>query len=191
MLDSVDCSNYIRYIYKCFGLSLARNTTWQCAMPVRKYDVSSATVKEKEALLDTLPAGTVLYFKGHEMLYLGKADGSYYVISALGTVKDFDSDVILNVRSIVVNTLNIVRPNGKTWLQSLDTMLIPYLSPEIPGAGKTSASNTAGRISRTAYPSRPPGSSTAASPCRSWRTALRTIIPAFGCGIISPESTLR
>ena len=49
MLDSVDCSNYIRDIYKCFGLSLARNTTWQSAMPVYKYDVASSTDEEKKA----------------------------------------------------------------------------------------------------------------------------------------------
>ena len=130
MLDSVDCSNYIRDIYKCFGLSLARNTAWQSAMPVKKADVSSATDEEKEAILDELPAGAVLYFNGHEMMYLGEEDGHYYVISALGTIKDPDSDNILNVRSIVINTLDTVRPNGNTWLTSLDTMLVPYLPPE-------------------------------------------------------------
>ena len=130
MLDSVDCSNYIRDIYKCFGLSLARNTTWQSAMPVFKYDVASSTDLEKKELLKTLPAGTVLYFNGHEMLYLGESDGRFYVISALGSIKDFESDDILNVRSIVVNALDIVRPNGNTWLKSLDTMLVPYLTPD-------------------------------------------------------------
>ena len=142
MLDSVDCSNYIRDIYQCFGLSLARNTTWQSAMPVCRYDVSSASDQEKEALLDTLPAGTVLYFNGHEMMYLGKAEGRYYVISALGTVKDFESDAILNVRSIVVNALDIVRPNGNTWLKSLDTMLIPYLPPEETEAAPAETAET-------------------------------------------------
>ena len=134
MLDSVDCSNYIRDIYKCFGLSLARNTTWQSAMPVFKYDVSSSTDRQKEDLLRTLPAGTILYFNGHEMLYLGEAEGNFYVISALGSVKDFSSDDILNVRSIVVNALDLVRPNGNTWLKSIDTMLVPYLTPEAMAA---------------------------------------------------------
>lgn len=144
MLDSVDCSNYIRDIYKCFGLSLARNTTWQSAMPVFKYDVASASDQEKKALLDTLPAGTVLYFNGHEMLYLGSSDGHYYVISALGSIKDFSSENILNVRSIVVNELDIVRPNGNTWLQSVDTILVPYLTPEAMGAEE--AAESAGSV---------------------------------------------
>ena len=34
MLSSVDCSSYVRDVYKCFGLELPRNTTWQAAMPV-------------------------------------------------------------------------------------------------------------------------------------------------------------
>ena len=135
MLNSVDCSNYIRDIYKCFGLSLARNTTWQSEMPVFKYDVSEATDDEKRAILDSVPAGTVLYFNGHEMMYLGCVDGKYYVISALGSIKAFDSNQTVRVRSVVINDIDIVRPNGNTWLKSINMILIPYLPPyqeEVP-----------------------------------------------------------
>ncbi|MBQ7986621.1 MAG: SH3 domain-containing protein, partial [Clostridia bacterium] len=38
-LNSDDCSGYIRNIYKCFGLELARNTTLQSAMPMAKIDM--------------------------------------------------------------------------------------------------------------------------------------------------------
>ena len=126
MLNSADCSAYVRDIYKCFGLNLARNTTWQAAMPVYKVDVGSMDTDEKKAVLDTLPAGAALYFNGHTMIYLGKADDQYYVISAVSTVKDNDSDSRLRLRSVSINSLDIRRMNGKTWLESLNTMLVPY-----------------------------------------------------------------
>lgn len=126
MLDSVDCSAYVRDIYKCFGLNLARNTTWQSAMPVYKVDVGDMDTEEKKAVLDTLPAGAALYFNGHTMIYLGKSDGQYYVISSVSTVRDYDSDSRLRLRSVSINSLDIRRMNGRTWLDSLDTMLVPY-----------------------------------------------------------------
>ena len=130
MLNSADCSAYVRDIYRCFGLTLARNTSWQAAMPVYKVDVSAMDTAEKEAVLDSLPAGAALYFNGHTMIYLGKAGGRYYVISAVSTVKDYESDNSLRLRSVSINSLDTRRPNGKTWMESLHTMLVPYRAPE-------------------------------------------------------------
>ena len=130
MLNSADCSAYVRDIYRCFGLVLARNTTWQSAMPVYKVDVSAMDTAEKSALLDALPAGTVLYFSGHEMLYLGESGGQYYVISAVSAVKDYESENRLRLRSVTINSLDIQRMSGKTWLESLNLMLVPYIAPE-------------------------------------------------------------
>ena len=135
MLNSVDCSNFVRDVYRCFGLILPRNTTWQSMMPVLKYDVSEADEREKEAILDTLPPGAVLYFSGHEMIYLGKEGDRYYVISAVSSVKRFEEDSAdrLRVRSIVISSLDTQRLSGKTWLQSLNLMLLPCV-PEDTGA---------------------------------------------------------
>lgn len=127
MLNSVDCSNYIRDIYKCFGLSLARNTTWQAAMPVHKYDVSAADNDQKKSLLNLLPPGAILILNGHEMLYLGRSGDKYFVISAAGGVKDTTTGEYAKIRGVIINDLDQMRMNDKTWLESLETMLIPYL----------------------------------------------------------------
>lgn len=133
MLNSVDCSNFVRDVYRCFGLTLPRNTTTQSKMPVCKYDVSEADEREKEELLDMLPPGAVLYFSGHEMLYLGKANGAYYVISAVSSIRDLEQEdeAGLRVRSIVISSLDTQRVNGETWLEALNLMLLPYV-PEEP-----------------------------------------------------------
>lgn len=130
-LNSDDCSGYIRSIYKCFGLELARNTIWQTAMPMAKANMQYMCREEKTAFLNALPLGTILYFNGHEMLYLGKENGNYYVISSVSSVMQPENpSVRLRMRSVVINTLDIKRANGNSWLDDLTTALIPYQTEE-------------------------------------------------------------
>ena len=126
---SDDCSGYVRAIYKCFGLELARNTTWQSAMPMTKVDMNNMCREEREKFLDALPFGSILFFSGHEMMYLGKENGNYYVISSISSIMQPESaSTRQRVRSIVVNTLDIKRANGNTWRDSLTVALVPYWS---------------------------------------------------------------
>ncbi len=127
MLSSVDCSSYVRDVYKCFGLELPRNTTWQAAMPVEKYDIAEASDDEKKTLLDTLAPGAILFFKGHEMLYLGHKGDNYYVISSTSSMMYPGTDDKARVRSVIINTLDVKRANGNTWLSDLYEAAVPYV----------------------------------------------------------------
>ncbi len=140
MLSSVDCSSYVRDVYKCFGLELPRNTTWQAAMPVEKYDIAEADDDEKKALLDTLSPGTILFFKGHEMLYLGHDGDRYYVISATSSMMYPGTDDKARIRSVIINTLDVKRANGNTWLSDLYEAAVPYISD----AGEAETFDTTG-----------------------------------------------
>jgi hypothetical protein len=127
MLNSDDCSAYVRNIYKCFGLELARNTTWQTAMPMAKISFTNTCREERMKILDSLPLGSVLYFSGHEMMYLGKENGEYFVISAVGSIMNpYEAGVKQRIRSNIINSLDIKRANGLTWLDSLTTANVPY-----------------------------------------------------------------
>lgn len=137
MLESMDCSLYTRSIYRCCGLELPRNTTWQTAIPTGNYDVSKMSRSEKESLLDEMPAGTLLMFSGHIMMYIGKDGGKYYVISDLGTVYDEEGtaggDAVKSIYSVVINTLDVRRgsaaPDGsRTWLSHLIWFIRPWAS---------------------------------------------------------------
>ena len=131
MLAEPDCSLYIRNIYKCFGLEIPRNTTWQSAMPAMKKDFTGLVEKDRQAMLDALPAGSILFFKGHEMLYLGEADGLHYVISASGSIMAPGGNTKLRTRSVIINTLeDTFRLNGNSWLEDLHTAVVPYLPEE-------------------------------------------------------------
>ena len=52
MLNSQDCSGYIRDVYSCFGLDIPRNTTWQAAMPVQVTKLNELTNAEKTFRMD-------------------------------------------------------------------------------------------------------------------------------------------
>lgn len=127
MLSSDDCSGYVRDVYKCFGLELARNTTWQEAQPVLKYSFAGMSDEEREEAIRNLPLGSVLFFNGHEMIYLGANGDNLYVISSVSNVVIDGTRV--RVRSGAINTLNIHRASGKTWLQDLTSANVPYLMP--------------------------------------------------------------
>ena len=128
MLGVPDCSGYIRNIYKCFGLEIPRNTTWQSAMPAMKRDLTGLDIDQRQAVLDELPPGTILFFRGHEMMYLGEADGLHYVISATGSIMKPGGDTVMRIRSVIINTLEeTFRPNGNNWLEDLHTAVVPYL----------------------------------------------------------------
>ena len=128
-LLSDDCSGYIRNVYKCFGLELARNTTWQSAMPMANVNMTDMCREERLMVLDALPFGSILFFNGHEMLYLGKENGKYYVISATGNILEPKEGLNRQrIRSTIINTLDTRRANGVTWLDSLTVVNVPYWS---------------------------------------------------------------
>ena len=77
MMDSMDCSLFTRNVYRCFGLNLPRNTNWQQALPGRRIDLAGMSDEEKLNAIDRMPAGTLLYFPGHTMIYTGTADYAF------------------------------------------------------------------------------------------------------------------
>ena len=129
MLEANDCSGYVRDVYKCFGLELARNTTWQMNLPVRSYSLAGLDDAHKAAVIAQMPLGTVLFWGGHEMLYLGQENGKLYVISSLGGIGNIygGSQSSSQVKSVSINTLDMVRWDGSTWLTTLTYANIPYV----------------------------------------------------------------
>lgn len=129
MLDAMDCSLYIRTIYKCFGAEMPRNTTWQQEIPGCKVDVSEMGDEEKEKLLETMPIGTALYINGHTMLYIGHVDGVSYCISAIGSLVESTGDkTVLTVNNVVINPMTVRRGAGynyTTWLTNTTALVVP------------------------------------------------------------------
>lgn len=126
MLNEDDCTGMMGTIYSCFGLDVARNGNWQWNMNIEKMDITNLTLEEKCALLDQLPFGTALSFPGHQMMYLGKVDGKYYVLSTVSSIISPETGKTLRTRDVMINTLDVKRANGKTWLGALNRVFLFY-----------------------------------------------------------------
>ena len=125
MMDVEDCSGLIRTIYACFGLEIGRNGNWQWNMNMEKIDMANMSVEEKLMIIDRLPLGAALCFSGHEMMYLGKENGKYYVISTVSSIMSPDTGKRLRTRDVMINTLDVKRANGQSWLQALNMAFMP------------------------------------------------------------------
>lgn len=126
MLESFDCSMYTRTIYRCLGFELPRNTSWQPMVPHIKIDISTMTDDEKEAFIETLPAGALLYFTGHTMMYIGSEDGKNYVISATGSLSDSQGEWdVRSMYSVIINPLTARRASQNTWLHDMHSVVLP------------------------------------------------------------------
>ena len=125
MMDVEDCSGLIRTIYACFGLEIGRNGNWQWNMNIEKIDMANMSIEEKLLILDEMPLGAALCFSGHEMMYLGKENGKYYVISTVSSIMSPYTGKRLRTRDVMINTLDVKRANGQSWLQALNMAFMP------------------------------------------------------------------
>ncbi|MBR3305878.1 MAG: C40 family peptidase [Lachnospiraceae bacterium] len=130
MLDSVDCSAFVRNVYKCFGLDMPRNTNWQKCVPGTSVDVSTLDDAQKAAAFAGCLPGMPLYMSGHTMIYLGTVDGVNYVISALGSVADSSiGSGVMTQNSVAITPLTVHRRNGTTWLTNINAAVMPWMMP--------------------------------------------------------------
>ena len=129
MLGSDDCSGYIRDVYSCFGLDMPRSSNRNNGA-MKSYSLEGMSDREKAAFIKKLPPGTDLIFNGHEMLYLGYEGDRIYVISSVYSLRIPGDDHNTKTLGTVINTLDIVRGDNKTWLHHLYEAIVPFYSAD-------------------------------------------------------------
>ncbi len=125
MLQSDDCSGFCRDVYGCFGLDLPRGCGRNNGV-MKEYTLNGLSDADKAALIRRLPIGTILFFPGHEMLYLGYEGEKIYVLSSVSNIRFPGATKNTRVRGAVINTLDIWRGNNNSWLSELTLALIPF-----------------------------------------------------------------
>ncbi len=87
-LESRDCSAFIRDSFANFGIFLPRNSAAQAKYANNMIDLSRMKAEEKEAYIikNATPFATILWLKGHIMLYIGSMDGRAIVAHSAWSV---------------------------------------------------------------------------------------------------------
>ena len=79
------------------------------------------------------PAGAIVQFPGHEMMYLGESNGDFYTINDVSSIAADLGNPSLSVvkaRSVVVNGMkSTLRKNGSSWYDNLTKLIIPWMEP--------------------------------------------------------------
>ncbi len=127
--NSVDCSLYVRQVYKCFGFEFPRVAKPQSELYCEENNnVERASLAHKIEILKEAPIGTLMYFPGHVMMYIGMAEGEPYCISSVGdysTVELGTGNVEAANTVIITNMLDTTRGTGESWLESVERIVIP------------------------------------------------------------------
>ena len=127
MYSANDCSGITREIFACFGFEFPRNGKAQIRMSdMSSQNISKKSDEEKLEVFNQLAPGSLLYFPGHLMIYLGMDNDTPYVISAVGSMAtaDMAEGDSIPVNSVVINSLtDTTRKTGKTWLSCITNIL--------------------------------------------------------------------
>lgn len=89
LLGNRDCSAFTRDSFANFGILLPRNSYAQSHYANNYVDLSSMKAKEKEDYIikNATPFGTLIYLKGHIMLYLGERNHQAIVAHSIWSVQ--------------------------------------------------------------------------------------------------------
>jgi hypothetical protein len=108
-----DCSQFIKDLFACFGIKLPRNSAKQAKVGIPLASFKEKTsLREKKKFLEKAPSAiSLLYLKGHIMLYLGKVKDNYYVIHDMWDYGGKDRNIY--VGRVVVSTLSLGEESKK------------------------------------------------------------------------------
>ena len=123
-MKSYDSSLFNRQVYRCFGLKIPTNTTWQKSIKDYAVDLSEMTEAEKLEYIKKIPLGSILYIKGCSLQYIGCVGDMPYVISDIGVFSNSQGEV--NSRryyTVSIIPLSARRRDGETFLSSLNYVL--------------------------------------------------------------------
>lgn len=127
-----DCSGMTRQIYHCFGINLPRNSGDIMSVNgfKEKEFTEDATKDERISAFKKAKPGSILCFRGHIMIYLGMDNGLPYCISSCGSYAPNSAEGKEDVKTsdincVCINPLNVVRANGKTWLDNISKIIYP------------------------------------------------------------------
>lgn len=136
-----DCSSYVRDLWRVFGANIPRSTGTQNLVG------KTLLFKPKKAedfytvLDEAKPFKTLIFFKGHVILYAGKENNDYVIYHAVSKLKNDDGDIV----DFYKVTRNELKKEGflNIWQRVVKVVEIsPLISPKLPYVPEISTLNS-------------------------------------------------
>ncbi|HPX11337.1 MAG TPA: SH3 domain-containing protein [Syntrophales bacterium] len=118
MYGEQDCSRFVQEIFATAGIDLPRNSSGQAGVGLLldKFE-EDVPAEEKERIITGLAVGgvTLLYMKGHILLYTGQVDGKPYAVHGLWGYRERSlwHDRVRVTGRVVLSDLTLGRGTGK------------------------------------------------------------------------------
>ncbi len=125
-LGGRDCSSYIMYIFKTFGIRLPRNADEQEISKGKSYRfIEGMSIKERIKVFDNVKPGALVYMPGHAMIYIGKEKGVPYMIHdfhGYGEKKE-DKYEFVPVNEVMVTSSLLLTASGVSFIEKFTSVL--------------------------------------------------------------------
>lgn len=138
----LDCSGVMTAVYACFGLTLPRDSGRMIHCPLYTKNIMQMNSEEKKKQILQVYPGSLLFFSGHVMMYIGmeknqmeqnqikqnqiekcqiekyQMQSRVYILHALTRYMN-DHGEECPIYQCTITPLELVRPNGETYMESL------------------------------------------------------------------------
>ncbi|SFE15593.1 NlpC/P60 family protein [Thermoanaerobacter thermohydrosulfuricus] len=125
-LGGRDCSSYIMYIFKTFGIRLPRNADEQEISEGKSYKFTEEmSIEERIKVFDSVKPGALVYMPGHAMMYIGKEKGISYIIHdfhGYGEKKE-DKYEFIPVNEVMVTSVLLPTASGVPFIEKFTSAL--------------------------------------------------------------------
>lgn len=127
-----DCSLFLKDLFASFGLWLPRNSSSQANIGI-VYDISHLSNEEKKDFIarKATPFGTLIYMKGHIMLYGGKIDNSLLAVHDSWGIRTKDNKRAM-IGKIAITDLEIGKEHSQIDEKSLLLSKIKSINVLVP-----------------------------------------------------------
>lgn len=126
-----DCSAYVRDLWRVFGADIPRSSGLQKLVGKKLLDKPKSEEEFYAVLRNAKPYRTLLFFKGHVIMYGGMEDGDYVIYHAVNTLLN-DNGKKVKISKVAKNKLKEEK-FVNIWKRVIRVSEIsPLISPELP-----------------------------------------------------------
>ena len=126
-----DCSAYVRDLWRVFGADIPRSSGLQKLVGKKIIDKPNNEEEFYAVLRNAKPYRTLIFFKGHVIMYGGMENGDYIIYHAVNSLQNDDGKKVM-LSKVAKNKLK-EEQFIKIWQRVIRVSEIsPLISPELP-----------------------------------------------------------